>query len=85
MQELLGLGSCSYIREGAKIETAVLGHIGCDDELRMALLGDFKVGIHGPFLESNIKRRLILLNQIDFQQKCFLITIGDDGLEVVDF
>ena len=66
MQELLGLGGRSYIREGAKVETAVLGHIGCDDELGMAFLGDFQVGIHGPFLESNIKRRLILLNQIDF-------------------
>ena len=70
---------------GAKVVGAVFFDLAGDLNDRVALVGDFDVGIPRPPLKLNVVVGLVFLNQGDLQLKGFLIGGGDDRFEVGHF
>ena len=75
----------AHTGEGTEVAGAVFGHPAGDVDEGVVFLGvDLDKGIALVILQTSVVRRLVLLDQVAFQNHRFLLRLGDDVLEVGD-
>ena len=82
IQESLNLIGRPNIRIGTEIETAILFDLACDDETRIALIGNLDEGIGLVVLERDIVLGLVFLDEVDLEKQGLNIGLSDDKLKI---
>ena len=82
VQKSLDLISSPHIWIGTEIEATIFFDLACDDEARIALIGNLDEGIGLIVLEHDIVLGLVLLDEVDLKKQGLNIRLGDDKLKI---